>query len=60
MKLVEMYKFSMKQYSKYNLIIKQSKNRIMLDNSTWHCCSYLWTRKIKQNADFKAVKRSDQ
>ena len=30
----------------------------MLNNSTWHCCSYLWTTTIKQNTDFKAVKRS--
>ena len=68
--MVEMHTFLMIEYlcvnvhanslSKYNLIIKQSKGDLMLNISTYRCYSYLWTRKIKQNIDLKAVERLHQ
>ena len=68
--MVEVHKFPMLEYlcvnvhtnslSKYNVIIKQIKGDIMLNISTCRCCSYLWTRKIKQNIDLKAVERLHQ
>ena len=64
MKLVEMNKFPMiqyfkklyKQYSKHNSIIKQSMGGFVLNITACHCCSYLWTRTIKLNIDYKQWK----
>ena len=68
--MVEMHKYPRLEYlcvnvhtnslSKYSLIIKQSKGDIILNVSTCRCCSYRWTRKIKQNIDLKAVERLHQ
>ena len=54
--MVQYFKYLYKQYSKYNLIIKQNIGRFMLNISTCHCCSNLWTRTIKQTNDFKQRK----
>ena len=54
--MIQYFKYLYKQYSKYNLIIKQNIGRFMLNISTCHCCSNLWTRTIKQTNDFKQRK----